>query len=93
MFVIRRNLGIIRMFSSGKSGIESVMKNKEKADEDIYISRMEKEAMKVLWTKIDKKIPEDTPAWHCPVTVPGGPAVPSKKTGVFLHLLAFQEEF
>ena len=36
------------------------MKNKEKADEDIYISRMEKEAMKVLWTKIDKKIPEDT---------------------------------
>ena len=42
---------------------------------------------------IKKKFPEDTPALHCPVTVPGGPAVPSKKTGVFLHLLAFQEEF
>ena len=60
MFVVRRSWGVVRMFNSGKSGIEDVVKNKGKADEDLYFSRKDKETLKALMSKLDHAIPEDS---------------------------------
>ena len=60
MFVVRRSWSIVRMFNSGKTGIDDVVKNKGKADEDLYFSRKDKEALKILMNKLDSAIPDDS---------------------------------
>jgi len=52
MFVVRRAPVLARMFTSNKN-IEDVVKNKGKADEDIYFNRKDKELLKKLVDKLD----------------------------------------
>jgi hypothetical protein len=59
MFVARRSLVLARMFHSSKTGIEDVVKNKGKTEEDIYFTRKDKETLKNLMDKLEHAIPED----------------------------------
>ena len=60
MFAVRRSYALVRMFNSGKAGIEDVVKTKGKADEDLYFSKKDKETLKNLMAKLDQAIPEDS---------------------------------
>jgi hypothetical protein len=53
MFVVRRAPVLARMFTSSKTTIEDAVKNKGKADEDIYFNRKDKELLKKLVDKLD----------------------------------------
>lgn len=59
MFVVRRSRALARMFTSTNHGIEDVIKNKGKTEEDLYFNRKDKETLKRIMDKLDQTIPDD----------------------------------
>ena len=60
MFVARRSLALVRMFNSGKEGIEDVVKGRGRAQEDVYFSKKDKESLKKLMSKLDSAIADES---------------------------------
>ncbi|OMJ86615.1 hypothetical protein SteCoe_11830 [Stentor coeruleus] len=59
MLVVRRSLCLVRKFVSTNHGIEDVIRNKGKTDEDLYFVRKDKQILKALMDKLDQAIPDD----------------------------------
>ena len=59
MFVARKSLGILIRCMSGKQEIESIIRAKEKTEEDIYYGRKDREVMRKIRDNLDRPIPAD----------------------------------